>query len=146
MKSRSTRGRRKPSSAAARAGFTLMEALVALVILATAVSGALGAFGAGLRVAASVHAHANGVRLAETRLSELALLAADSLPYYAQGREGRFAAPFDGFGWRARLSRVSGTEGLLRGEVLVSWKGGDYRLATEYFRRELVSGVRWRPL
>jgi hypothetical protein len=123
-----------------------MEALVALVILATAVSGAIGAFGAGLRVAASVHAHTNGVRLAESRVSELALLPADSLPYYAQGREGRFAPPFDGFGWRASLTRVSGTEGLLRCVVLVTWGEGEYRLSTEYFRRELVSGVRWRPI
>jgi prepilin-type N-terminal cleavage/methylation domain-containing protein len=146
MKSKSIRGRRKPSSSAARSGFTLMEALVALVILATAITSALGAFGAGLRVAGSVHAHASGVRLAESRLSELALLPVDSLAYYAQGREGRFAYPFDGFGWTARLTKVRGADGLLRGVVVVSWQGGSYQLATEYFRRELVGGVRWRPI
>jgi prepilin-type N-terminal cleavage/methylation domain-containing protein len=145
MRYRSIRGQPSRSSAAARTGFTLLEALVALVILGTAVSGALGAFGGGLRVAASVHAHANGTRLAESRLNELALLPSDSLVYYADAREGRFAAPMDGFGWRARVTRVSGTEGLLRAVVVVSWNGGEYRLATEYFRRDLVSGIRFRP-
>jgi hypothetical protein len=120
---------------------------VALVILGTAVSGALGAFGGGLRAAAAVHSHASGVRLAESRLSELALLPSDSLAYYAEegGREGRFAAPMDGFGWSARVTRVSGAEGLLRAVVVVNWNGGNYQLATEYFRRDLVSGVHWRP-
>jgi prepilin-type N-terminal cleavage/methylation domain-containing protein len=146
MRYKSIHGRPRRSSAGARTGFTLLEALVALVILATAVSSALGAFGGGLRAAASVHANASGVRLAESRLSELALLPSDSLPYYAEGREGRFAAPLDGFGWRARVTRVSGAEGLLRAVVVVTWNGGDYRLATEYFRRDLVSGVRWRPI
>jgi prepilin-type N-terminal cleavage/methylation domain-containing protein len=144
MRYDSIRGRPRRSSAA-RPGFTLLEALVALMILGGAVTAALGAFGAGLRAAASVHAHASAVRLAETRLSELALLPTDSLTYYADGREGRFAAPLDGFGWRARVSRVTGTEGLLRAAVIVSWSGGEYRLTTEYFRRDLVTGVRWRP-
>jgi hypothetical protein len=123
-----------------------LEALVALVVLATAVSAALGAFGGGLRVAASVHAHANGVRLAEMRLGELALVPADSLPYYAAEREGRFAAPFERFAWRASVTRVTGTEGLLRDLVVVTWNGGEYRLTTEHFRRDLVSGARWRPI
>jgi hypothetical protein len=120
---------------------------VALVILGTAVSAALGAFGAGLRAAAAVHSHASGVRLAESRLSELALLPSDSLAYYAEegGREGRFAQPMDRFGWHAQVKRVSGTEGLLRAMVVVSWNGGHYQLATEYFRRDLVSGINWRP-
>lgn len=144
MTYRSIHGRRKRSSTIARSGFTLLEALVALVILGTAVSAALGAFGGGLRAAAAVHAHANGVRLAESRLNELALLPSDSLVYYADQREGRFAAPMEGFGWRARVTRVSGTEGLLRAVVVVAWNGGDYRLTTEYFRRDLVSGVNFR--
>ena len=144
MKYKSISGRPKRSSAGDRAGFTLLEALVALVILGTAVSSALGAFGGGLRAAAAVHAHANGVRLAESRLNELALLPTDSLVYYADEREGRFPAPVEGFGWRARVTRVIGTEGLLRAAVVVTWNGGDYRLTTEYFRRDLVSGFNFR--
>jgi prepilin-type N-terminal cleavage/methylation domain-containing protein len=144
MKYDSIRGRQRRSSVA-RPGFTLLEALVALVILAGAVTAALAAFGAGLRTAGSVHVHANAVRLAEARLGELALLPTDSLTYYADDREGRFAAPLDNFGWRARVVRVTGTEGLLRAVVTVSWTGGEYRLTTEYFRRDLVTGVRWRP-
>jgi prepilin-type N-terminal cleavage/methylation domain-containing protein len=146
MKCASTRGRPRRSSVAGRRGFTLLEALVALMILATAVTAALAAFGAGLRTAGSVHAHANGVRLAESRLSELALLPSDSLVHYADDRTGRFGAPMDGFGWRARVTRVLGTEGLLRAVVTVTWTGGEYRLATEYFRRDLVAGVQWRPI
>jgi hypothetical protein len=116
------------------------------MILATAVTAALAAFGSGLRTAGSVHAHATGVRLAEARVSELALLPTDSLTYYAEGREGRFAGPLGGFAWRARVTRVNATEGLLRAVVVVSWSGGDYRLSTEYFRRDLVTGIRWRPI
>jgi prepilin-type N-terminal cleavage/methylation domain-containing protein len=146
MKCASIRGRPTRSSAAGRRGFTLLEALVALMILAMAVTAALGAFGAGLRTAGSVHSHANGVRLAEARLSELALLSPDSLVYYADDRAGPFGEPMSGFGWHARVTRVVGTEGLLRAVVTVTWADGEYRLATEYFRRELVAGVRWRPI
>jgi prepilin-type N-terminal cleavage/methylation domain-containing protein len=146
MTFRSIRGRRSRSSTGARSGFTLLEALVALVILGSAVSAALAAFGGGLRAAAAVHAHATGVRLAESRLNELALLPTDSLVYYADQREGRFPAPVDGFGWRARVTRVSGTEGLLRAVVVVTWTDGDYRLTTEYFRRDLVSGFLYRAM
>lgn len=144
MRYESTRGRPGRSSAAARSGFTLLEALVALMILATAVTAALGAFGGGLRAAGAVHAHANGTRLAEARLSELALVPSDSLVYYADEREGRFGAPLEGYAWHARISRVAGTEGLLRAAVTVTWTGGEYRLTTEYFRRDLVAGAQWR--
>jgi prepilin-type N-terminal cleavage/methylation domain-containing protein len=146
MRYESIHGRPKRSSGVARRGFTLLEALVALMILATAVTAALAAFGAGLRTAAGVHAHAIGVRLAEARVSELALLPTDSLTYYAEGREGRFGEPLGAFAWQARVTRVSETEGLLRTVVVVTWSGGDYRLSTEYFRRDLVTGIRWRPI
>lgn len=127
-----------------RRGFTLLEALVALVLVATVVAAALGSFGTSLRGAALVNAHAHAVALADVRMSELTLVPAESLAYYAQAREGIFAPPFERYRWRARLARAPRSPALLRATVVVSWRDGQYPLATEIFRRELQSSARWR--
>lgn len=52
-------------------GFTLLEVLVALVVLATAVVAVLQLFGGGLRLARSAGDHADAVLLASARLADL---------------------------------------------------------------------------
>lgn len=132
-------------SCSVRRGFTLLEALVALVLVGTVVAGTLGVVGATLRGASLVATHARAVALADARLSALTLVPADSLSYYARPREGAFAPPFEGYRWRARLMRVRSNPALLRASVAVTWRDGEYTLATELFRRELLPGARWRP-
>lgn len=127
-----------------RRGFTLLEALVALVIVGTAVAAALSAFGATLRVGSRVGGHAHAVALADARLSELSTLSADSIRHYAQPRQESFPAPFDAYRWTARLQSRTGSPALLRAQVVVSWPQGEYALATELFRPDRLPGARWR--
>src|SRR5262245_4236463 len=56
---------------ATEAGFTLLEVLVALVVLATAVSAVLQLFGGGLRLARTAGDHADAALLASAKLADL---------------------------------------------------------------------------
>lgn len=132
-------------SGSVRRGFTLLEALVALVLVGTVVAGTLSLVGATLRGASMVAAHARAVTLADARMSALTLVPAESIPYYRRLREGAFAPPFEDYRWRARLVRGRVSPALLRATVAVTWHDGEYALATELFRRELLPGARWRP-
>jgi general secretion pathway protein I len=63
-----------PSSAGLRLrdqGFTLLEVLVALVVLATTVVAALQLFGGGLRLARTAGDHADAALLASAKLADL---------------------------------------------------------------------------
>ncbi|HVE79172.1 MAG TPA: prepilin-type N-terminal cleavage/methylation domain-containing protein [Gemmatimonadaceae bacterium] len=135
---------RRAASTRVRRGFTLLEALVALVIVGTAVAAALAAFSAAMRVGSQVGGHAQAVALADARLSELSILSADSVRYYARPREGSFPAPFDAYRWTARLQPRRESPALLRAQVVVSWRQGEYALATEFFRVDRLPGARWR--
>lgn len=128
-----------------RHGFTLLEALVALVLVATVVAGTLSVVGATLRGASLAAGHARAVALADARMSALTLVPADSFAYYARPREGGFPPPFEQYRWRARLVRDRSSPALLRATVVVGWREGEYALATEVLRRELLPGARWRP-
>lgn len=127
-----------------RHGFTLLESLVALVLVGTVVAGTLSVIGATLRGASLVTTHARAVALADARMSALTLVPSDSIGYYARPREGTFAPPFETYSWRARLVPDRSSPALLRATVAVRWGDGEYTLATELFRRELIPGVRWR--
>lgn len=128
-----------------RGGFTLLEALVALVIVGTVVTAAMTALGGTLRVASQVDGHATAVALADARLNELSLLPIDSLAYYAQPREGSYAAPLSSYHWRARLEqKQASTRSLLRATVTVSWPNGEYALATDFFRPDRLLDAKWR--
>jgi type II secretory pathway pseudopilin PulG len=73
---------------------TLIETLVALVIAAAVIVGAVEAFAAGHRAQAAANAQLLGLALAEARMAELAALPLDSLPVDPQLREGTFPPPF----------------------------------------------------
>ena len=63
---------RTPTGRRARdAGFTLIEVLVALVVLATTVVAVLQLFGGGLRLAQTAGDHADAALLASARLADL---------------------------------------------------------------------------
>lgn len=118
----------------ARSGFTVLEALIALVIIGFAVVATVEALGGGLRAQSQVSRNLEAVALAETRLNELSLVGRDSLAYYAGGRDGVFAPPFESYRWRAAMEPVSGSQTLVRADVTVSWRGGSYALQTLFHR------------
>ena len=130
---------------AVRRGFTLLEVLVALVLVAGGVVATIGTVSASLRGASLARAHARGVALANARMNELVLAVDDSLAYYARPRAGAFVAPFEAYRWRARLARRPLSPGLVVATVAVTWTSGEYRLETELFRRDLLPTARWRP-
>ena len=124
----------------ARSGFTVLESLIALVIVGLAFVATVEALGGGLRAEGQVSRHLEAVALAESRMNELGVLERDSISLYAGGRDGAFAPPFESYRWRATIEPVSGTRALLRADVAVTWPGGSYALQTVFYRPTDVAG------
>ncbi|HHK60871.1 MAG TPA: type II secretion system protein, partial [Desulfobacterales bacterium] len=91
-----------------RAGFSLLEVLVALAVLAIALPILLRTVGRSLSLAAEARFLATAAPLAQERLRERSL---PGRPL-AEGGEGRFAAPFAAYAWRIERERRP-MEGLL---------------------------------
>ncbi len=125
-----------------RNGFTLLEAVVALAILAVTGVAALSALGAELRAAGRSNHALEAAALAQDRLARLRLLSGEELEPLADSlRHGDFAAPFEAYAWRASASGVSDEPGLFDVSVVVSWADGLYELKTRAYRpaRRVVS-------
>lgn len=91
------------------AGFTLIEVVVATVILASALVAALATYGAELRALSRAREVLIAVELAEDRLTAIELTAADRLPNLPDSlAEGSFAEPFSEYSWQADATQVSG--------------------------------------
>jgi type II secretory pathway pseudopilin PulG len=125
-------------SARADAGFTLAEALVALVLVGAALVPLLGAVSRGVRAQADVGGAVEAVALAEARMGELELLPLDSLPAYLQPRTGVFPAPFAGYRWRALVRPRADAPAVLQAAVVVEWDGREYTLETYFHRPEML--------
>jgi hypothetical protein len=122
----------------ARAGFTVLEAMVALLILGVALTPLLSSVSAAAREEGRTRATHEAVALAEERMAGLALVPADSILAYRTPRTGWFPPPFGGYRWRALLRFDAATPALVRGAVLVEWRGGSYSLETVFHRPELL--------
>lgn len=121
-----------------RGGFTLLETMVALLIVGVALTPLLGAVTDGVRHQGRLREMHEGVALAEAKLEELAIVPADSIPLYVRPRSGWFPAPFGGYRWRALLRPHAESPALVRGAVLVEWRGGSYSLETIFHRPDLL--------
>lgn len=128
----------RPDRLRSRGGFTLLESVVALLILGLALTPLLSAVSAGVRAQGGLEAMHDGVALAEAKMAELALTPVDSIPHYLQAREGWFPAPFGGYRWRVLLRPEPESPALVRGAVLVQWKDGEYSLETLFHRPEML--------
>ena len=119
---RPTRGRRRPSRAA---GFTLVEVLIAFVILALALGALLPGFATGLRSLGAADGYTTAALLAESRLAAVGV----EEPLAAGTTEGEFE---NGFRWRldvVPLDEEIDPEGVLPVRaydvvLTVSWDGG----------------------
>ena len=87
----------------ARAGFTLLEVLVASVILATAIVGAMGAFTASSRTLGLAQFNATVTQLAQGKLAEVRTL--DELPLGES--EGDFGEEYPGFTWQMSVQEIT---------------------------------------
>jgi prepilin-type N-terminal cleavage/methylation domain-containing protein len=79
-------------------GFTLVEVLVATVILATGLLGALTAFSMATRVSAVSNSDTLLVYLAEDKLAEIQLLGREGLP--STGAQGDFGPAHPEYQWQ----------------------------------------------
>jgi len=108
-------------------GFTLLEVLVATLIMAIAVAGLMGAISASLRNAARLTEHDRAVLLGHQKMDEL-LLATNlekGVPF--EGTWGPEATGGRTMGWRARLTpfevpRAAAWDGRLSSAW--NWKSG----------------------
>ncbi len=115
-------------------GFTLIEMVVATVILVLGVAGAVAAFGAVSRTSGLAAEYEQAALLAERHLAEAeatgsAALVADS---------GDFGEEFPGCEWEQEVLATE-TEGVQEFRLTVRWKSGDAQrsiLVTTYVLEE----------
>jgi len=95
-------------------GFTLVEALVAVVLVAMGIVGALGAISAGLRARSAANFYHNAALLAQAKLAEL-----ESASRLSSGeKSGDFAPDYADYRWNGQIEE--GPEGLWLVRVRVS--------------------------
>jgi general secretion pathway protein I len=131
-----------------QSGFTLLEVLVATMIMAIAVTGLLSALSTSIGSAARLTDYDRAALLCRQKMDELLL--ADKLPKLTPF-EGVWAPDVAGdlrAGWRARLSPFEmpptagpGTPYLERVELEIWWMNGEKRrtLSLDGFRRSVIT-------
>jgi type II secretory pathway pseudopilin PulG len=125
-----------------RAGFTLLEAAVAMSIIAMVGIGALAAFGADLRAADRARQSLPAASLARERMAVLDLAEPQTLRMLPDSlTHGSFAAPYASYAWTASAKQVSGEPSLVELEVNVTWEEGRFTIAQRRFRPIAVAAA-----
>lgn len=123
-----------------RAGFVLMEAVVALAIIGLVSIALLSATGAQLANANKANVLLTARSLAEDRLAALRLLDYDELKDPPDSLlEGTFLAPFESFSWTAVLEEMEDEYDLFGAEVVVTGLGESYPLRTLLHRSGAIA-------
>jgi type II secretory pathway pseudopilin PulG len=117
------------------AGFTLLEAVVAVTIVSLVGAAALGAVGAELRATARGQWSLEAAALAEERLAALELAEVHELESLPDPlARGRFPAPFDHYVWEASSERLRDEADLYELTVTVESSDVSQRLVTHVFQ------------
>ncbi|HHX40495.1 MAG TPA: prepilin-type N-terminal cleavage/methylation domain-containing protein [Armatimonadetes bacterium] len=103
-------------------GFTLIEMIVATLILAMGIAGALATFGAISRASGMAAEYDQAAFLAERRLAEIAVLGASALTE----ESGDFEDEAPGWQWEQEVVETE-IEGVIELRVTVFWESGDRR-------------------
>jgi prepilin-type N-terminal cleavage/methylation domain-containing protein len=124
----------------ARKGFTLLEAVLAIAIVAMTAVAALSAVGTELRTAE----HARRIHEAEALATEKAafmwlLVDKDFQSLPDSVSKGVFDYPLNEYSWTATSTANSTLPGLYSIEINVFWQGGSYTETTAQYRRPVVS-------
>ncbi len=123
-----------------RAGFTLLEAVVALAIVGIVGIGALEAYAAEARAATKARESAPAVAIARERLARLQLLDAHTLRTLPESlARGRWEASSVPYEWAARARPVSGEPDLYEVGVEVHWPNGAYTLRGRSYRPPVMA-------
>ncbi len=127
-----------------RRGFTLLEAAVAMAIIAIVAMTALAAYGADLRAADRARQTIPAAALAQERMAVLELVDGHTLRMLPDSlSHGAFEAPYDAYVWSATAKPVRGEPSLVEIRVSVTWPDGAFTLARRRYRPTFVaqSGV-----
>ena len=118
-----------------RSGFVLLEAVVALTIIALFAIGLLATVGAQVRAADRANVLLVARALAEDRMVGLQLLDYNQLQDVPDSlAAGEFAPPFQEYSWAARVSEVPDEQALFKAEVTVTAFGYAYPIQTMLHR------------
>jgi len=132
---------RHPSSSGAesRRGFTLLEAVAAMMIIGVVSAGALSAFAADLRAADRAQRMLPAAALAQDRLSGLETSGPELLEALPDSlARGRFTAPFDDYSWTASAHRLRALPGLIEVKINISWDAGSFALLERRYEPSLA--------
>lgn len=123
-----------------KAGFTLLEVMIAIAIIAIALTSLFGSQSRSLSLAAEAKFNTVAALLAQEKLAEyeagITALAGD---------EGDFGDDFPGFVWRSEVQNADlgdlGDLGVLdpplqRVDLTISWQEGQFTTVISYFGRE----------
>lgn len=116
------------------AGFTLLEALVALMVVGLAVAGSLEAASRALAGQDRATRHAEATALAEERLNEIGVLSRDSLAGHGAAGWSRLDLSGRVYHRRSSVRRAEDDENLWRVTAEVGWSGGRVELGTIFYR------------
>lgn len=125
--------RRRVAPPQGRAGFSLLEAVVALAIVGMVVGGVTATVAAGLRAGDAAREAATAAALADDLLARAALLPTAALEEI-ETRGGRLTPPHRAYRWSAESRRVAGEEELVELTVTIAGPRGQTRVTTRLHR------------
>ena len=118
-----------------RAAFTLMEVIVAVIIVGMTSVATLSAFATELRTAETSRYALEAASLADSRLAILEVTPAEDLLTLPDStKSGQFDPPFDHYAWTATVSRLVNEADLFDATVRVTWTDGSYAIGTRMYR------------
>lgn len=94
----------RPARPRASAGFTLLEVVVAMAIVAVAFTAMLGLHGRSLRLAAREQAHSRALLLASTLLAEIELRGMPEVGTANGDFESRYPGEYPGWTWESAVN------------------------------------------
>ena len=116
-----------------RAGFTLIEMIIAAILLVVGVAGALGAIGASTRTAAYADQIQTAALLAQRQMAETA--SQPSTLSAGGDQEGTFDDPYSNYHWKQSVESTD-YPNLFKVTVTVTWGTGSHRELTTYLRSD----------
>jgi prepilin-type N-terminal cleavage/methylation domain-containing protein len=118
-----------------RNAFTLMEVVVAVIIVGMTSVATLSAFAAELRTAETSRSALEAASLAENRIAIAEVLPAeDLLSLPDSSKSGRFEPPFEHYAWTTTVKPVVNEKDLFGVTVNVTGINGNYAIGTRIYR------------
>lgn len=129
-----------PRGLRARAGISLLEAVVAVAIVGMASVSALESVGSGMRAAEKSKRAIEAEALASSRLQFMDLMSDAQLQSLPDSvAKGKFTAPLDDYSWTTTSAPLSEQAGVYDVRVTVKWETGAYTVSTYLYRQPIFN-------